>query len=66
MKPGDCVCLKTGGYLMTVESVDDTGVYCVWFYSGAACKGVFAADALDVYTKKPRPRKVVTDEPSPQ
>jgi len=31
MEPGDVVHLKSGGPLMTVESVDDSGVNCTWF-----------------------------------
>lgn len=31
MQPGDVVQLKSGGPPMTVESVDPTGVICVWF-----------------------------------
>lgn len=31
MKTGDCVCLKTGGYLMTVAQVCGEAICCMWF-----------------------------------
>lgn len=31
MQPGDVVQLKRGGPLMTVQSVDSSGVICTWF-----------------------------------
>ena len=33
MQPGDQVQLKSGGPLMTVESVDSGKVCCIWFHS---------------------------------
>ena len=44
---GDVVQLKSGGPVMTVESVDSDGsVYCAWFDSKEKKTGVFPAAAV--------------------
>lgn len=30
-KPGDVVCLKSGGPLMTIATVEGQGAFCEWF-----------------------------------
>lgn len=60
LKTGDCVQLKTGGCLMTVDKIVDMatakGVDCVWFNDAGELKtGRFALEAL---------RRWVLDDPS--
>jgi uncharacterized protein YodC (DUF2158 family) len=31
LQPGDTVQLKSGGEVMTIESIDEYGANCVWF-----------------------------------
>ena len=37
-KPGDVVCLKSGGHDMTVSEIRDDQVFCVWSDSGRRIK----------------------------
>lgn len=34
LKPGDVVCIKSGGPPMTIESIADVRAVCVWFIEG--------------------------------
>lgn len=49
-KVGDVVILKSGGPSMTVNSVDISGVFCVWFDSkGETKSATFLAEMLNHY-----------------
>lgn len=41
-KPGDIVQLKSGGPTMTVQEIDDGGVFCVWFDKNKQQSSYFA------------------------
>ena len=59
-KPGDVVQLRSGGPVMTVESIgsmmDDESVNCVWFEKTKQMHGSFKAPALQHY-QKPQPSR---------
>jgi uncharacterized protein YodC (DUF2158 family) len=52
-KPGDVVRLKSGGPVMTVESIGGMGdperINCVWFEKTKQMRDGFAAAALKIY-----------------
>lgn len=56
-KPGDLVCLKSGGPNMTVEQVDklamtgEPAVWCVWFDKTKKYSDTFSPAALEKTTK---------------
>ncbi|MGH1438855.1 MAG: YodC family protein [Cellvibrionaceae bacterium] len=56
IKKGDTVMLKSGGPIMTVQSIGDysmsgieNGVLCVWFDSNTPMEKVFDIDGLEIY-----------------
>lgn len=54
-KPGDRVCLRTGGVKMTVESAGEFGVCCVWQPQGMAYRETYSANALELVAEQGRP-----------
>jgi uncharacterized protein YodC (DUF2158 family) len=52
-KVGDVVQLKSEGPLMTVESISDKGLMCVWFphHEQDAKRGVFGPDTVKAYVE---------------
>lgn len=46
LKLGDTVQLKSGSPTMTVSSIDDGGVFCVWFVSETPQSSIFAPCVL--------------------
>lgn len=48
---GDTVQLKSGGPVMTVESIDEEGLNCVWFgdLTNTALRQYFAVKTVDKY-----------------
>lgn len=44
---GDTVVLKSGGPLMTIESIGDEIVWCAWFVNDDKKRGQFPPDTLD-------------------
>jgi uncharacterized protein YodC (DUF2158 family) len=46
MKQGDCVCLKAGGYLMTIATVCGEAICCMWFEGERLYEGSFRAGDL--------------------
>jgi len=63
--PGDVVQVRSGGPVMTVESigsmVDNDSVNCVWFEKNKQMQGRFAAVALRKYRPAPGPRLIPLD-----
>ena len=47
IKEGDTVRLKSGGLLMTVESIKDARANCTWFDNGKLFRDNFAIVALE-------------------
>jgi uncharacterized protein YodC (DUF2158 family) len=53
MQPGDIVQLKSGGPLMTIQSVDHTGITCTWFDDKHNLKTAeFLASMLEPYDEE--------------
>ncbi|MCC7537539.1 MAG: DUF2158 domain-containing protein [Deltaproteobacteria bacterium] len=48
-KAGDVVALKSGGPPMTVEEVEGSSVFCVWFEGKKSERGRFTEAALERY-----------------
>jgi uncharacterized protein YodC (DUF2158 family) len=46
LKVGDVVCYNSGGHLMTVISIDENSVTCVWSVKGDAKSKSYPAEAL--------------------
>jgi uncharacterized protein YodC (DUF2158 family) len=49
-KPGDLVVLKSGGPVMTVDSIDDLaslGIACVWFAGAKRETAYFRAESIE-------------------
>jgi uncharacterized protein YodC (DUF2158 family) len=51
MQPGSLVLLKSGGPLMTVQSVDQSGVTCTWFDKNNLKTMKFPAVTLELYVE---------------
>jgi len=49
-KIGDVVQLKSGGPLMTINSVEESEYYCQWFVDNKMNDGSFHRDSLELYT----------------
>ena len=49
MKPGDVVLLKSGGPLMTVHAIDQSGVVCTWFDKNNHKTATFPETTLELY-----------------
>ncbi len=47
-KVGDVVILKSGGPDMTISTVSDDGVHCIWFKDDNQINGFFPADAVEI------------------
>jgi uncharacterized protein YodC (DUF2158 family) len=52
-KPGQLVMLKSGGPEMTVESVGENGVVCIWFDGKRRARDTFPPEVLKRKTSKP-------------
>ncbi|MDR3420619.1 MAG: DUF2158 domain-containing protein [Xanthobacteraceae bacterium] len=56
-QPGDVVCLKSGGAVMTVEKIatpagtSREAVFCNWFEKNKPQRGHFAPEALEIYVE---------------
>ncbi|MBM4042792.1 MAG: DUF2158 domain-containing protein [Planctomycetes bacterium] len=46
LRPGDVVQLRSGGPLMTVASIDEHGVTCMWFDRNKREGAIFPPEAL--------------------
>jgi uncharacterized protein YodC (DUF2158 family) len=46
-KPGDTVKLKSGGKLMTIESIEDGFAKCVWFKEDENKQAMFGLETLE-------------------
>jgi uncharacterized protein YodC (DUF2158 family) len=61
-KPGDLVVLKSGGPVMTVESIDPTlltgrpGIVCVWFAGAKRETAYFEEESIELAPPKAAPK----------
>jgi uncharacterized protein YodC (DUF2158 family) len=59
-KPGDLVVLKSGGPVMTVDSVDHlaggSGIKCVWFAGAKRETAYFRAESIEPAPPKAAPK----------
>ena len=47
LKVGDTVRLKSGGPLMTIESIEDNRAFCNWFSNDELKNGTFNVETLE-------------------
>lgn len=52
-KPGDVVKLKSGGPIMTIQSVNENSAYCVWFDGTKIKERDFVLDVLVLHSNIP-------------
>lgn len=54
-KIGDIVQLKSGSIKMTIESISEESINCVWMTGGDLKRDVFNRDSIDYYVQQPTP-----------